>query len=150
MRPLAPWPNAATPCSRPPSPRYAGSACVRGGSVRSPPPRWCSYTTSTTAQHDQPSAQGRYWERLTEPGGVEQPAQHHDRLPGAAQCASTVSRPASGAFSGQQLGDERDGGLPDREYSGVGDKIRHAGPRRESIFGRTVSSTEVPPPTLAI
>ena len=50
--PPARWPNAGTPCSRPPSRRCAGSACVRGGSVRSPPPRSSCSTPNTTGRRD--------------------------------------------------------------------------------------------------
>src|SRR3954453_3271418 len=53
MRPPAPRPNAATPCSRPPSRRCAGSVSVPGASARSPPPPSFCCTTSTAAPHDQ-------------------------------------------------------------------------------------------------
>src|SRR4051794_21148390 len=56
-RPLGRWPSAATPCSRPPSRRCAGSACARGGSARSPPPPSCCSTTSTAAPYDQQAGQ---------------------------------------------------------------------------------------------
>jgi len=51
--PPAPSPNAGTPCSRPASKRYGGSACVPGESARSPPPRSCCSTPSTTGPLDQ-------------------------------------------------------------------------------------------------
>jgi hypothetical protein len=51
--PPARWPNVGTRCSRPPSNRYAGSACARGASARSSPPRWSCSTRSATAQHGQ-------------------------------------------------------------------------------------------------
>jgi hypothetical protein len=46
-------PNAATPCSRPPSRRCAGSASAPGASAPSPPPPSSCSTTCTTARHDQ-------------------------------------------------------------------------------------------------
>src|SRR4051794_5516725 len=51
-RPPALRPNAAIPCSRPPSRRCAGSASALGGSAPSPPPPSCSSTTSTAGRHD--------------------------------------------------------------------------------------------------
>jgi hypothetical protein len=84
---------------------------------------------------------------LRDPGAVEEPAQHQHSVAVAAQHASALPRPASGAFTSENAGQERDGGLPDREHGGVADRIGHAGPRQESIFGRTASSTEVPHPT---
>src|ERR687886_787846 len=52
-RPPGPRPNAATPCSRRPSRRCAGSASAPGGSGRSPPPPSSCSTTNTAAPHDQ-------------------------------------------------------------------------------------------------
>src|SRR3954470_15217115 len=52
MRPPALRPNAATPCSRPPSRRCAGSDSAPGASARSPPPPSSCCTISTTAPHD--------------------------------------------------------------------------------------------------
>src|SRR5918998_683258 len=65
-RPSALRPNAATPCSRPPSRRCAGSASVPGASARSPPQPSSCGTISTTAPHDHQPAPSRYWEWLTE------------------------------------------------------------------------------------
>src|SRR4051795_11935439 len=56
MGPPAPRPNAATPCSRPPSRHCAGSVSAPGASAPSPPPPSSCCTTSTAAAHDQ---QGR-------------------------------------------------------------------------------------------
>jgi DDE superfamily endonuclease len=44
--------SAATPCSRPPSRRCAGSASAPGASPRSPPPPLSSSITSTAGRHD--------------------------------------------------------------------------------------------------
>ena len=44
--------NVPTPCSRPPSRRYAAGAAVPGASAGSSPPRSSCSTTNTTAQHD--------------------------------------------------------------------------------------------------
>src|SRR5919205_728344 len=52
-RPPGPRPNAATPCSRRPSRRCAGSASAPGGSGRSPPPPSSCSTKNTAAPHDQ-------------------------------------------------------------------------------------------------
>src|SRR3954470_16166213 len=52
-RPPGPRPNAATPCSRPPSRRCAESASAPGASAPSPPPPSSCSTVSTTAAHDQ-------------------------------------------------------------------------------------------------
>src|SRR4051812_43477303 len=52
-RPPGPRPNAATPCSRPPSRHCAESASAPGASARSPPPPSFCSTVSTTAPHDQ-------------------------------------------------------------------------------------------------
>jgi hypothetical protein len=49
---------------------------------------------------------------LGDPGGVEEPAQHQDGLPVAAQRAPTTPGPAPGSLAGQQAGQERDGGPP--------------------------------------
>jgi hypothetical protein len=51
-RPPGPRPNAATPCSRPPSRPCAGSASAPGASAPSPPPPSSCFTTSTTGPHD--------------------------------------------------------------------------------------------------
>src|SRR3954451_1060445 len=52
MRPPARWLSAATHCSRPPSKLCVGSACVPGGSARSPPPPSFCSTTSMAEPHD--------------------------------------------------------------------------------------------------
>jgi DDE superfamily endonuclease len=48
-------PNAATPCSRPPSRHCARSPSAPGASAPSPPPPSSCFTTCTTGPHDQPS-----------------------------------------------------------------------------------------------
>src|SRR3954471_9147996 len=64
-RPPARRPNAATPCSRPPSRPCAESASAPGGSARSPPPPSSYSTTSTAAPHDQQARGSFYWEWFT-------------------------------------------------------------------------------------
>ncbi|OLM10613.1 hypothetical protein Ae505Ps2_0736 [Pseudonocardia sp. Ae505_Ps2] len=51
------WPNAETPCSRPPSPRCGESRYVPGAPARSPQLRSYYSTPSTTARHDQPATE---------------------------------------------------------------------------------------------
>jgi len=80
-------------------------------------------------------------------GAVEEPAQHQHRVAVTAQRAAALPRAALDPLASKKAGQERDGGLPDRERGGVADRIGHAGPRRESIFGRTASPAEVPRPT---
>jgi hypothetical protein len=80
---------------------------------------------------------------LGDPGAVEEPAQHQHGVTETPQRAPTLPRPAPGPLTSEEPGQERDSGLPDREHGGVADRIGHAGPRRESIFRRTASSTEV-------
>jgi hypothetical protein len=85
--------------------------------------------------------------RASDPRAVEEPAQHQHRMAVTPQRAPTLPCPPLGAVTSEKAGQEGNGGLPDRERGGVADRIGHAGPRSESIFGRTASSTEVPHPT---
>jgi hypothetical protein len=66
---------------------------------------------------------------LSDPGAVEEPAQHQHRVLVAAQHAPPLPCPAHGALTSKETGQERDGGLLDREHGGVADRIGHAGPR---------------------
>jgi hypothetical protein len=68
---------------------------------------------------------------LGDPGAVEKPAQHHDRLPVAAQRAAASPGPATDPLSGEQAGQERDGGSPSRGY------VRHDRPDRSPLTAGT-------------
>src|SRR5690349_17855696 len=62
-------------------------------------------------------------------GGVEEPAQHQDRVAPRVQRSPTRPGAALVLVIGQQLGQAGGRVFPDREYAGVGDRIGHAGPR---------------------
>jgi hypothetical protein len=64
---------------------------------------------------------------LRDSGAVDEPAQHQHGLAVAVQCPSAVPGSAAGPLTCEKAGQERGGGLPDREHGGVGDRIGHAG-----------------------
>ena len=64
--------------------------------------------------------------QLGQSGAVEEPAQHQDCLPVAAQRPLPATGASSPAFGGQQARHELHRLLGDREHGGVGDRIGHS------------------------
>ncbi len=70
---------------------------------------------------------------------IEEPPQDQDRLGDGGQSTATGSGATAGTFTGQKPSQGAHGGLPDREHTGVADRIVHAGPRwwSRSLVGPT-------------
>src|SRR4051812_11114705 len=64
--------------------------------------------------------------QLRQPGAVEKPAQHQDRLPVAARRPAPAAGATAPSFGGQQARHELHGLLGDRKDGGVGDRIGHS------------------------